>query len=144
MLGFNYRMTNVAAAIGVAQLERVDWHLGRRQEVASWYTDALADQDAFTLAPKASWARSAHWMVCGTVNGPDAGRDRVMAALPDRGIETRPLFRPLHLQPIYADGSTFPVAEDLAARGISLPTFANLTRADVDRVVDELRKVLEA
>jgi perosamine synthetase len=143
MLGFNYRMTNVAAAIGVAQLERVDWHLGRRQEVARWYADALAGQDAFMLAPQASWARSAHWMVCGTVNRPDVGRDGVMAALGDRGIETRPLFPPLHTQPIYADGSTFAVAEDLAARGVSLPTFATLTRADVDRVANELRAVLQ-
>src|SRR2546423_932527 len=79
--GFSYRMTNVVAAIGVAQLERVDWHLGRRQEVARWYTDALAGHDMFTLAPQATWARSAHWMVCGTVNGDRKDRDRVISLL---------------------------------------------------------------
>lgn len=145
--GFNYRMTNVAAAIGVAQLERADLHVGRRREVAGWYAAALADVGGIELAPQAGWAQSAHWLVCVRLTEPAADRDAVMRALDERGIETRPCFFPLHELPIYASrgaAGDFPVAEDLGARGLCLPTSATLGETDVERVALALEHVLRS
>jgi perosamine synthetase len=143
--GFNYRMTNVAAAIGVAQLERAEHHLGRRRDVARCYREALAGVDGIELAPQAVWAQSAHWMVCVRLAAPDADRDAVMRRLAERGIETRPFFFPLHELPAYADrgsAGSFPVAEDLGARGLCLPTYAALDEASIERVALALQRAL--
>jgi perosamine synthetase len=140
VVGFNYRMTNVAAAIGLAQLERIDWHIGRRREVAGWYREALTDLPAVTLSPELHWARNAYWISCALL-AEDVGiaRDDVMRSLDAQGIETRPFFYPLHTLPPYSAGSgAFPVAESLAARGINLPSSALLTEADVHAVAAAL------
>jgi perosamine synthetase len=140
VIGFNYRMTNVAAAIGLAQLERVDWQLERRQEIAAWYRAALEHTGAVTLQGERAWARHVWWMFSVLVNAAD-DRDLVMEALRRRGIETRPVVHPLHTLPPYREdtrGQAFPVAEAIASRGINLPTWAGLTREQVGTVVDAL------
>jgi perosamine synthetase len=146
IVGFNYRMTNVAAAIGLAQLESIDWHLARRREIAGWYREELSTEEGIELSPEAPWARSAFWIVCALLDEQRFGsRDRVMAALDDAGIETRPFFYPLHTLPMYRQRSrrrAFPVAEDLACRGINLPSSAMLTRQEVDYVCQSLRHLV--
>jgi perosamine synthetase len=143
MVGFNYRMTNIEAAIGLAQLERIDWHLGRRREIAGWYREELADEDGIELSPQAPWAESSFWIMCAVLDESRFGqRDDVMASLEEDGIETRPFFYPLHTLPMYQplnEGRRFPVAEDLARRGINLPSSAMLTRQDVAYVCERLR-----
>jgi perosamine synthetase len=145
MVGYNYRMTNIQAAIGLAQLERVDWHRARRREVMDWYREELAGVEGLTLSPEAPWARSAFWMVCALLDRSIFGeRDRVMAELDLHGIETRPFFYPLHTLPMYASDhlpGSCPVAEDLAARGVNLPSSPLLTRDDVAYVCDRLRRL---
>jgi len=143
MVGYNYRMTNIQAAIGLAQLERVDWHRARRREVMGWYREELAGTEGLELSPEAPWARSAFWMVCAVLDRSRFGaRDEVMARLDLAGIETRPFFYPLHTLPMYSADSAaeaYPVAEDLASRGINLPSSPLLTRDDVAYVCDRLR-----
>jgi perosamine synthetase len=134
-VGFNYRMTNVAAAIGLGQLEDVDWHLARRREIAAWYREELGDVPQVELSPEAPWARSAFWISCLLLReGGEAERDALMATLAAQGIETRPFFYPVHTLPMYREEAargSFPVAESLAARGINLPSGAGLSRDDV-------------
>jgi perosamine synthetase len=143
MVGFNYRMTNIEAAIGLAQLERIDWHLSRRRQVAGWYREELGEEEGIELSPEEPWARSAFWIVCAVLDEERFGpRDEVTVALGAEGIETRPFFYPLHTLPMYSaanEGKAFPVAEDLARRGVNLPSSATLTRAEVAYVCEQLR-----
>jgi perosamine synthetase len=145
VLGYNYRLTNVAAAIGLAQLERADWHGQRRREIAAWYREELGGVEGLELSPEEPWATSAYWIFCAVLDEARFGpRDAAMRALADAGIETRPFFYPLHTLPIYADdhaGGSLPVAEDLGRRGINLPSSALLTRDDVAYVAGRLRSL---
>jgi perosamine synthetase len=145
MVGFNYRMTNIEAAIGLAQLERIDWHLSRRREIVGWYREELGGEEGIELSPEAPWAQSAFWIVCAVLDEQRfGGRDEVMAALDGAGIETRPFFYPLHTLPMYSrtnEANSFPVADDLARRGINLPSSAMLTRQDVAYVCKRLREL---
>lgn len=137
VIGYNYRMTNVAAAIALGQVESVTDHLSARSEVYAWYRECLLDADHLRWQESVPGSTPSHWLV--TVTTRAADRDSVMEQLASRGIETRPVFHPMHTLPPYqsAPGS-FPVAEEIAAGGISLPTWEGLTRNDVDRICDEL------
>lgn len=146
ILGYNYRMTNLQAAVGLAQLEQVDWHIARRRENAHWYAESLAAAPQYTLQPEKPWAKHVYW-INSVVIPTDfhLTRDQVMDALAQRGIETRPFFYPMHTLPIYADANRlnhFPVADSYAARGINLPSSANLTREDVAYVAQALIDLL--
>ncbi|MDR7417464.1 MAG: DegT/DnrJ/EryC1/StrS family aminotransferase [Armatimonadota bacterium] len=144
MIGYNYRLTNIAAAIGLAQLENADWHTQRRREVAAWYQQELAGVRGLTWHAEQSWARHAYWMFTIQVDPAVADRDTVMARLADQGIETRPVFYPLHMLPPYRTrpDARFPVAERVASRGINLPTWAGLTRDDVGVIACAVRESL--
>jgi perosamine synthetase len=141
VVGFNYRMTNVAAAIGLAQVEKFDWHLARRRENAAWYSQRLDGHPHVRLIEQPSYAQSAFWMNSIVLLDDSLDRDQTIAALARHGIETRPFFYPCHTMPPYrpyAPRGGLPVAERLAARGISLPSSAMLTREDVDYVCEAL------
>ena len=144
VIGYNYRMTNIAAAIGVAQLERADWHLARRREVFAWYQARLKDVAEASFQPTAEWARPANWMFTVLLHE-KFERDAVAKEMHKAGIETRPVFPPMHLLPPYAhlapEGS-LPIGEDLSRRGLNLPTGAHLSRPDVERVCDTLISIL--
>jgi perosamine synthetase len=148
MIGFNYRMTNIEAAIGLGQLERIDWHLERRREIASWYRAELSGIEGIELSPQESWAQSAFWITCAVLDEKRFGaRDDAMAALDRAGIETRPFFYPLHTLPMYSSANKdkkFPVAEDLARRGVNLPSSAVLTRDEVAYVCERIRALSRA
>jgi perosamine synthetase len=145
-LGYNYRMTNLAAAIGLAQVEKIDWHLQRRHEVAEAYRDLLGDNPMLRFQPEMPWAKHAYWMVSVVLDSSvTSTRDEVMEELHDMGIETRPFFYPIHKLPIYqsyADLGSFPVAEDVAARGLNLPTSALLSKADIKYVSSAITRAL--
>lgn len=144
--GFNYRMTNVASAIGLAQLERAEAMIARRAEVAGWYAEALAGT-VYRLQHTEPWARRTNWMVAAAVDdgGPDTAD--VMGALEAAAIESRPFFPALHSLPAH-DGlaavGSLPVSERLARRGLCLPTSSLLTRSEVDRVVAVLTAAVAA
>jgi perosamine synthetase len=143
VVGYNYRLTNLQAAIGLAQFERIDWLIERRREVARWYDEALAGLP-LVGQPPADWARNVYWLY--SVCVPDgADRDALMAGLAEDGIETRPFFYPIHQLPPYAHCGTdadFPVTTRLGATGINLPSSAKLTRADIDFIADAVRRRL--
>ncbi|MDT5270945.1 MAG: perosamine synthetase [Acidobacteriota bacterium] len=143
VVGYNYRMMNIPAAIGLAQLERVDWHMGRRREVAAVYRQLLDGVAGLSWQAERDWARHAYWMFTVLLDEREAdSRDPLIARLHEEGVETRPVFYPLHSLPPYresARGEEFPVAESLARRGISLPTWAGLSRDDQSYVCERLR-----
>jgi perosamine synthetase len=145
VIGYNYRMTNVAAAIGLAQMERVDEALAGRAKVAAWYRRHLQRLDnKVTLLHVEPWARPVYWMVTVLLNtGSEVERDTVMTRLDTAGIETRPVFYPMHMQPPHRDDSgLFPHATSCAARGINLPTHLLLTESDVERICAALDAAL--
>lgn len=146
--GYNYRMTNIEAAIGLAQLERIDWHLARRREIAEAYGNRLAGCSLLTLPPNREWARSVFWLYSVVLDKRcRLTRDEVMAELAEAGIETRPFFYPLHGLPMFAgsDGhQDFQVAEHLASRGLNLPTYAALTGGDIDYIVTNLLRIIHS
>lgn len=140
-IGYNYRMTNIQAAIGLAQLEQVEQHLEDRQRVRRWYDERLQQLGAFIQTPvEETWARHSFWMytIClrDTVT---ATRDEFMAELERDGIETRPVFYPMHALPPYRDTlRAYPVADALSSRGLNLPTHGQLSEQDVDYVCSQL------
>lgn len=143
-VGFNYRMTNLQAAVGCAQMERVDAILKSKFEVAAWYREGLSGLDALVLPPDNEWSRSVYWMFSVLVNEPASplDRDGLLAALGERNIEGRPFFYPIHVMPPYEAGLCLPVTEDLSRRGLSLPSYVGLTKAEVDLVCAELWNLL--
>jgi perosamine synthetase len=144
VVGYNYRLTNLQAAIGLAQLERIEWFIQRRREVAEWYREAL-DGLPLTNPPQAEWARNVYWLysVC---LPEEIDREVLMKHLMEKNIETRPFFYPIHQLPPYVDCGTdaaFPVSTRLGARGINLPSSATLSQDDVNYIADTLREGLE-
>jgi perosamine synthetase len=143
VVGYNYRMTNIQAAIGLAQLERIEWFIERKREVAALYDEALRSLPVIT-PHEAIWAKSVYWLY--SICLPEEfDRDRIMTRLLELGIETRPFFHPMHhLPPYYQrdDDSTFSVSTSLAARGINLPSSALLTRDDIAYITTALRACL--
>ena len=143
IVGFNYRMTNVAAAIGVAQLERVEEHLAARERVRGWYDDALSGVAGVAAPGRRDWADPVTWLYTVQVEGVD--RDDLIVRLDREGIETRPVFYPMHVLPPYLDTEgAYPVADRAAALGLSLPTHGALTEDDVRRVCSSLEACLRA
>jgi perosamine synthetase len=142
IIGYNYRMTNMQAAIGVAQLERIEWFIERRRGVAKWYDAALMSLPV--LKPvEAEWAKNSYWLYSICVNE-EIDRDLLMNHLLERGVETRPFFYPMHTMPPYRDTpqETTPVATGLAAQGLSLPSSANLAKEDVAYIARVLEECL--
>lgn len=142
VLGFNYRMTNIAAAIGTAQMERIDAILARKREIAAGYRERLAGGPVTFQRPLPGVVGS-EWLVS-VLLPPGTDRDRLMADMAEHKVETRPVFYCAHHMPMYQNGQSLPVAEDIAARGLSLPSFPALTGRDLDRVAGALTVALRA
>jgi perosamine synthetase len=143
-VGFNYRITNLQAAVALAQVERLDTLLHMRLENARRYEEGLRDVPGLRLPPQTAGVRNVHWMYAVVVE--DAfgiSRDGLAAGLAARGIESRPFFIPAHLQPIYWDESkpALPVAEELMCRGLCLPSSTGLRPEEIDHVVCSMREI---
>lgn len=143
VMGFNYRMTNLCAAIGLAQLERLPDILARKRHIAARYRANCANSGLVFQVPRPQ-VESSEWLV--SVLLPEGSdRDRIMGRLAERGIETRPVFYCAHHMPHhYRPDVRLPVSEAIAARGISLPSWPGLTDADIDRVSEELLNAIRA
>ncbi len=145
-IGFNYRMTNIQAAIGCAQLEKIDFYVGQRRKNAESYNSQLKDIPHLQLPVEKPWAKNCYWMY-GIVldNSLKISRDELMAKLAEDGIETRPFFAPMHQQPALknygADCSgSYPVSDKIAQRGFYLPSGSNLTEDQIHKVCQSLKK----
>lgn len=144
IVGNNFRMTNIQAALGLAQTEQIELHLAKRRTIAQWYNHHLQPLcDMIELPIEESWAHHSFWIYTILLKE-DAGieRDAFMAELGARGIETRPVFYPMHVMPPYRepDGS-YPVAESLARRGVNLPTHGLLTEDDVAYIAESIARL---
>jgi perosamine synthetase len=131
-IGHNYRMTNICAAIGLAQLENADTVLKRKRQIAEWYREGLRGLPLRTLDETPGTINS-FWMCSIVLDDPDSRqplRDWLRAA----NVETRPLFHPCHTLPHCKTDEVFPVAQSLSARGINLPSFPALTQANADAI----------
>jgi perosamine synthetase len=138
--GFNYRMTNICAAIGLAQIERLSTIVARKQAIAKKYRSLLQDSAVRCQQPGAD-VKSSEWLF--SVLLPEGiERDKVAAFLSDNGVETRPVFYCAHKMPMYLSHHCFPRAEEIAGRGISLPSFPGLSDSDVEVIVDLLKASL--
>ncbi len=148
VVGFNYRLTNLQAAIGLAQTEKADEKVRRKREIASWYLDLLGSESDVEVPAEAPGAKNVYWMF-GVKLGPRfaQGRDAVMEELKAKGIETRAFFCPMHRQPVFQDGGDprwpdvrgdFPVSDDLWERGLYLASGPGLTRAQAVEVAEKL------
>lgn len=142
-LGFNYRLSNVCAAIGRGQLRVLDDRVAARRAVFDRYRAALGDLEGLTFMPEPAWSRANRWLTCIVVDerALGASREDLRLALAKEDIEARPVWKPLHLQPIF-DGAPVrggAVAEELFARGLCLPSGSNLSERDQARVVDVIR-----
>jgi perosamine synthetase len=142
--GHNFRMTGYQAAMGRAQLRKIDLILAEKRRVASTYTRLLADVPGIRTPVEEPWAQHVYWMYAVVVEDEfGASRDDLAAALAERGIETRTFFCPMNLQPFLRDQAGFrdvpcPVAEDLWRRGLYLPSSPSLTDDEVARIAVQL------
>ncbi|MGH9321281.1 MAG: DegT/DnrJ/EryC1/StrS family aminotransferase [Vicinamibacteria bacterium] len=144
-IGFNYRMTNLQAAVGLAQVERLDEFVSARRRNGSLYNTLLKDVPGITTPPEAEWAKNVYWMYGILVDRNVFGmsRDQLRQVLADAGIETRSFFIPIHCQPVYWEtfkGQRFPVAERLCRDGFYLPSASSLTNEDIERVTGAIRR----
>lgn len=147
-MGFNFRMTNVQAAIGVAQLEQIEKFIAMKRRNAQLYNSLLQKINGLTLQPEMRWARSVYWMHSVLVDENEFGcsRDELMAKLKARGIDTRPFFYPMHQLPMYSSGYSdrdFPVAAGLSRRGINLPSSAKLSEDDIRQVCQAMADIAD-
>ncbi len=144
-IGYNYRLSNVLAGIGRGQLAVLEDRVAARRAIAFRYRDAFADVAGLELMPQASWGRHTNWLSVFLVDEDafGASRDDILAALAKEEIEARPVWKPMHLQPVFASAERVggDVAADLFTRGICLPSSSSLSHADQDRVIEAVRRV---
>ncbi len=144
-IAFNYRMTNIQAAIGLAQLERIDEMLEIRRRNAAHYHRRLTILPGLTLPPQKPWARNVFWMYSVIVEDEfGLSRDEMRAKLREAGIETRPFFYPVHNLPMYHTGQILPIAEDLSQRGLNLPSGATLTAEQIEYICDTIVRLSDS
>ena len=135
-------MTNIVAAIGLAQIERLELILDRKRAIGARYRTLLRGLPV-TFQQAAEGVSGSDWLVT-LLLPPGSDRDRLMADMEARGVETRPVFYCAHEMPMYAVGEHFPVSQDIATRGISLPSYPMLTDQDLERVSETLAAALRA
>jgi perosamine synthetase len=144
-VGFNYRMTNLQAAIGLAQCERIDEMIAARRRVRSWYERNLQSCIGLRLPAEAKGCKCVFWMYAIRVNSAfGCTSHELRQELAQRGIETRSFFIPMHFQPIYFDqfrGRRFPVAEALGQSGLYLPTHENLKQRDIKWIAQQIEEI---
>ncbi len=149
--GYNYRMGNVAAAIGLGQMEVLPERVRRRREIFAAYTERLGDLEEIRFMPEAAWGACNRWLTCVTLGaGRDQGlalREKLRLALEAENIESRPVWKPMHLQPVFKDAAFVgdranAVSADLFWRGLCLPSGTGMSDNDMDRVCAVVRRTL--
>ena len=137
-IGYNYRLSNVLAAIGRGQLRVLEDRVAARRRIFDWYQEFLGDLPGIRFMPEAEYGRSTRWLTCLTVDPRDFGADReeIRLALEIDDIEARPVWKPMHMQPVFQGARTFggAVAEELFEKGLCLPSGSAMTKSEVERV----------
>jgi dTDP-4-amino-4,6-dideoxygalactose transaminase len=142
-VGYNYRLSNLLAAVGRGQLQRLGDLIAARRETARYYRAALGDLPGLSFMPIAGYGLPNWWLTCLLVDADRFGatRDQILSELRERNIEARPTWKPMHLQPVFRDcpARGGDVCADLFRRGLCLPSGSGLTDQDRDRVVNAVR-----
>jgi perosamine synthetase len=142
-VGYNYRLTNLQAALGCAQVEQLDEFLFRKQHIAQQYNDALLDVPGVSTMSEASWATSACWLYTVRINEEAYGSDRfaLFRLLGENEIQTRPLWQPLHRSPAHAESPAYyvEVADEIHREALSLPSSVGLSEQEMARVIKVIR-----
>lgn len=141
-LGYNYRMSNILAAVGVAQMEVLEKRIEKTREIFQWYQEGLGGIEEITFMPELSKSRGNRWLTTLTFERTDS--DTVRLALEEENIESRPLWKPMHIQPLFKDAlaHTNGVSEQLFQKGLCLPSGTQMTQSDVQRVCTVIKKAL--
>lgn len=141
IVGFNYRMTNLQAAIGVAQLEKLDKFIEKKRKIAEFYNKLLEDVKGISPPPEEPWAKNVYWMYSVLVkDNYSLARDELIEECRQRNIETRPFFNPVHTMPPYRTRESHPVAEKLSKKGINIPSFVELRKEEIERIAEIIRR----
>ena len=141
-VGFNYRITNLQAALGVAQFERIDEFLTKKKKIFEWYQEGLKDVKEIKLNHQASWASTIYWVICLELNGYDESkRDALMQILKTKNIDTRPYFYPVSDMPMYEDSDT-PITHKVHQIGLNLPSYFDITKEQISLICNILKKIL--
>jgi len=144
-LGYNYRMDEMSAALGLAQLSRIEQLLAKREQVAAWYNQRLGALDGVSIPCLAPTTNRMSWFVYVVRLAPEIDRTMVMTRLSERGVPSRPYFSPIHLQPFYRERfgyeeGCFPVTESVARSTLALPFYGNMGQEQVEYVCEALRE----
>lgn len=141
-IGYNYRMSNLLAAVGRGQLKHLDTHVNRRRAIFDRYYQALKDLPGIGFMPEIAEGRSTRWLSVITIDSSlfGASREDVRLALEAENIESRPAWKPMHLQPVFADCKMYggEVSEGIFKNGLCLPSGTNLTETQQQRVIDKI------
>lgn len=141
-IGFNYRLTNVQSALGLAQLERIDETIAKKRKDASLYNKLLEGIKGIILPPEEAWARNVYWMYSVLINEKlGLSRDKLMMRLREKGIDTRPLFIPMHQLPPHKCKGNFPVADRLSSQGMNLPSSAKLKKKEIKYICETIKNL---
>ena len=137
-IGYNYRLSNLLAAVGRGQLRVLDKRVAQRRANNAFYREAFAGVEGITFLPEAPWGTSTRWLTCIQVDPAKVGKTRedIRLALAAKDIEARPVWKPMHMQPVFSDAPAVggEVSEELFERGLCLPSGSALTRAELEEV----------
>lgn len=147
-IGYNYRLSNLLAAIGRGQLRQLHHRVEARRRINLAYRDAFSDVDGITFMPVAPWGQPTHWLTVITIDEREAGvtPEEMRVRLLARGIEARPAWKPMHLQPVYQNAPFVGgnVSERIFSKGLCLPSGSSLTDAQQTRVIEGVRECVAA
>jgi perosamine synthetase len=146
MVGFNYRMTNLQAALGVAQLSKIERFIQEKRRIARLYTEELSSIEGITLHPEMPWAKCVYWLYSILIDEEKTGitRDKLAEKLQNYGVETRNLFYPLHEMPPYKKyaNPSYPVSSSISRRGLSLPSSVKLSEEDIVFITQKIKEAI--
>lgn len=141
-VGYNYRMTNIQAALGLAQLRQIDYFISERNIILNTYKKYLKKSEALKINFSATWAKSVCWLVCVEILSLDvAKRDDLIKQLKNLGIDSRPFFYPLSDLPMFQPSNT-PIAHSVSAKSINLPTYIGLKESDIEYICANLIEIV--
>ena len=137
VIGFNYRMTNLQAAIGVAQLGKIDKFVDQKRKNAKIYNEFLKNVKGIVLPPEMTWAKNVYWMYSILVDDNfGLSRNDLLEKLAQSGVDNRPFFYPVHSMPPYKENTHYPIAEDLSKKGLNLPSSVKLSQNDLRKIAN--------
>lgn len=144
-IGYNYRITNLQAALGLAQLERINGLIKKKRRIFEWYEKCLSNIDGIELNPQKKWAKNVYWMIC-LIMKRDFGisRNELMIKLKNKGIDSRPFFYPISHMPMYKNNKfSNSITEKLSKQGLNLPSSVNLNKNKIEYICQRIKEILK-